>query len=392
MTPELLQRASALPFKKKLKWFRQCRDKLRIPWRNGHVKIRVNRDNLLHESFTNFQRAKKEDMHKIFRFQFQNEEGIDAGGLAREWFEIVSQQLFNPDFGLFKLSGIGGETVTINPQSGFANEHHLEYFRFAGKFLGKAFFDSNLVGCNLALPIYKHLLAMPITFHDLEVVDADLVSGLLQLMEMEDVSQAYMDFTITEEFYGATKTVPLVEGGEDMDVTNDNVRDYVQALVKYHMLYSIKDQLSSFLRGFYDVIPQPLLSIFDHREIELVLCGLPNIDKEDWKKNTLYAGMYESKKSDHKVIKWFWKVVDELEDADAARLLQFSTGTARVPVQGFKLLQGRDGDVRKFTITSVKLADSVFPKAHTCFNRIELPLYTSYNDCKRYVTDAVSFN
>ena len=43
--------------------------------------------------------------------------------------------------------------------------------------LGKAFFDSQLVGCHLALPIYKHLLAMPITFHDLEVVDADLVSG-----------------------------------------------------------------------------------------------------------------------------------------------------------------------------------------------------------------------
>ena len=134
-----------------------------------------------------------------------------------------------------------------------------------------------------------------------------------------------------------------------------------------------------------------MLSIFDHREIELVLCGLPNIDKADWQKNTLYAGMYESKGNKHKVIKWFWKLVDELDDTMAARLLQFSTGTARVPIQGFKLLQGRDGDVRKFTITSVKMKDSVFPKAHTCFNRIELPLYTSYAECKRYVTDAVRF-
>ena len=51
----------------------------------------------------------------------------------REWFQVVSDQLFNPDFGLFVGSGIGGETVTINPQSGIANEHHLEYFRFAGR-------------------------------------------------------------------------------------------------------------------------------------------------------------------------------------------------------------------------------------------------------------------
>ena len=69
-------------------------------------------------------------MHKIFRFQFTGEEGIDAGGLAREWFQVVSEQLFNPDFGLFIGSGVGGEIVTINPQSGIANEHHLEYFKF----------------------------------------------------------------------------------------------------------------------------------------------------------------------------------------------------------------------------------------------------------------------
>jgi len=103
----------------------------------------------------------------------------------------------------------------------------------------------------------------------------------------------------------------------------------------------------------------------------------------------LYAGLYESKGEGHKVIKWFWKCIGELDDTDAARLLQFSTGTARVPVQGFKLLQGRDGDVRKFTITSIKLKDSVFPKAHTCFNRIELPIYKNYEQLKRYVTDAI---
>ena len=68
-------------------------------------------------------------------------------------------------------------------------------------------------------------------------------------MEMEDVSQAYMDFTITEEVYGATNTIELVPGGNDMDVDNSNVREYVQALVKYHMLDSIKDQLSEFLQG-----------------------------------------------------------------------------------------------------------------------------------------------
>ena len=86
MTPELLARASALPFKKKLKWFRQCRDKLRVPWEQGHKKIRIDRSNILYESMANFQRFKKvneneggrNDLHKTFRFQFTGEEGIDA--------------------------------------------------------------------------------------------------------------------------------------------------------------------------------------------------------------------------------------------------------------------------------------------------------------------------
>jgi hypothetical protein len=60
-----------------------------------------------------------------------------------------------------------------------------------------------------------------------------------------------MDFTITEEVYGATKTIELVPGGNDIDVDNSNVRDYVQSLVKYHMLDSIKDQLSEFLQGTF---------------------------------------------------------------------------------------------------------------------------------------------
>lgn len=218
MTPELLARASALPFKKKLKWFRQCRDKLRVPWEVGHKKIRVSRDNILYDSLLYFQKFKKEDMHKIFRFQFAGEEGIDAGGLAREFFQVVSEQLFNPDFGLFCGSGIGGEIITINPQSGIANEHHLEYFHFAGRFLGKAFFDSQLVNCHLALQIYKHLLATPLTFHDLDVVDGDLVNGLTQLLKLDDVSLAYMDFTITEEVYGASQVRELIKDGGKTDV------------------------------------------------------------------------------------------------------------------------------------------------------------------------------
>jgi hypothetical protein len=90
------------------------------------------------------------------------------------------------------------------------------------------------------------------------------------------------------------------------------------------------------------------------------------------------------------VVKWFWEVVvDEFDEEHKARLLQFVTGTSGVPAQGFCALQGNDNNIRKFTINSIPEAVSVFPKAHTCFNRIDLPLYESKKKLTKFLTMAI---
>ena len=163
-------------------------------------------------------------------------------------------------------------------------------------------------------------------------------------------------------------------------------------MVRYYLMGRIDKQLSAMLKGFYEVIPSVLLSVFDFQELELVLCGLPNIDLDDWEQNTEYSGDYKRRGRSHKVVKWFWKLVREdkdFSDEERARLLQFATGTSRVPALGFRALQGRDGDIRLFTIESCKLKESVYPRAHTCFNRIELPLYKSYDELKSRTMDAI---
>ena len=59
-----------------------------------------------------------------------------------------------------------------------------------------------------------------------------------------------------------------------------------------------------------------------------------------------------------------------------SRLLQFATGTSRIPVNGFKDLQGSDGP-RRFTIDNSG-EEGQLPKSHTCFNRLDLPPYKTY--------------
>ena len=88
-----------------------------------------------------------------------------------------------------------------------------------------------------------------------------------------------------------------------------------------------------------------------------------------------YRGAFQTDGEEHEVCQWFWQMVRAWSPERRAQLLQWTTGHARVPVQGFSHLMGRDGVLRKFTLTSLELSQAVYPRAHTCFNRIDVPLY-----------------
>merc|ERR1719498_1222895 len=166
---------------------------------------------------------------------------------------------------------------------------------------------------------------------DLEHLDLEIYNSLVSLTDVENIEYLYLDFTITESHMGGNYTVNLKEDGDNINVTNDNLVEYLELVLKYRLLERVKEQTKALLVGFYDVIPEALLSVFDFQELELLLCGLPEIDIEDWKRNTEYTGDYERKGASNKVVKWFWEVVvDEFDEEHKARLLQFVTGTSGV--------------------------------------------------------------
>ncbi|KAJ8577171.1 hypothetical protein ON010_g2038 [Phytophthora cinnamomi] len=191
--------------------------------------------------------------------------------------------------------------------------------------------------------------------------------------------------------------VDLKENGRNIDVTDENKEEYLRLVLEHRMLDSIADQLQEFLMGIYDVVPKALLSVFDYQELELILCGIPTIDTSDWRANThvRYIKPEENKKNkiteeeQNGVLAWFWIVVEGLAPEERARLLQFVTGTSRVPVEGFRGLMSSSGIIHQFTIQLVprgKEKSDLFPKAHTCFNRLDLPMYRNMEELETYLT------
>ena len=246
-------------------------------------------------------------------------------------------------------------------------EDHLIYYRFLGRVMGKALFDRQLVSGHMVGYIYKHILGWPVTFGDLAMVDDEYYNNLKQLQTLatsgEDLSMLCLDFTTTQDIMGVKEEIELIPNGAKIEVDNDNFPEYLEACLKYRMLDRVKPQLNELLLGFFDVIPEPLLTIFDFQELELLMCGLPDIDLEDWKEHTEYSGECDHVGGDHQVCIWFWEVVGEFDRETKARLLQFVTGTSGVPSRGFGGLQGNDGNIRKFTIHGVGVNVCLYPRA-----------------------------
>jgi hypothetical protein len=256
-----------------------------------------------------------------------------------------------------------------------------------------ALFDWQLVVGHMAQYIYKLLLGWPITFKDLEQVDFEYYTALKRLQDIwdagGDLSLLRLQFSTTHDAVYVEAETDLIEGGSIIDVDNDNFPEYLEAYLKYRILEEVKPQLNALVLGFLDVIPEPLLTVFDYQELELLLCGLPDVDIDDWKKNTVYSGCYDGFGLEHPACQWFWEVVKEFDLEMRLRLLQFALGSFGVPSRGFSMLKDGRGNPRLFTIHGVPVGDCQYPRAPTGCNRIDLPMYETKEELRDKLEQAV---
>ncbi|KAK2383807.1 E3 ubiquitin-protein ligase UPL1 [Trifolium repens] len=269
-------------------------------------------------------------------------------------------------------------TFQPNPNSVYQTEH-LSYFKFVGRVVGKALFDGQLLDVYFTRSFYKHILGVKVTYHDIEAVDPDYYKNLKWMLEndVSDIPDLTFSMDADEEkliLYEKNEVTDyeLKPGGRNIRVTEETKHEYVDLVAEHLLTNAIRPQINSFLEGFSEMVPRELISIFNDKELELLISGLPEIDLDDLKANTEYTGYTVASN----VVQWFWEVVKSFNKEDMARLLQFVTGTSKVPLEGFKALQGISGPQR-FQIHKAYGAPDRLPSAHTCFNQLDLPEYTS---------------
>ncbi|KAF8147316.1 hypothetical protein K438DRAFT_2027776 [Mycena galopus ATCC 62051] len=366
-------------YRRKVVYFRS-QPKMRVL--QGKCEIKVRRTRVLEDSYTAVMAFTAEDLKRRLMVNFEGEDGLDYGGVGREWFFLLSHEIFNPSYGLFEYSTHDNYTLQINPASGI-NPDHLSYFKFIGRCLGLAIFHRRFLDAYFVPSFYKMILGKAMALTDLEAVDADLHRSLNWMLENDITDVLDETFTMTEERFGELVTIELKPNGGDIPVTEENKKDYVDGVVSYRIGRRVKAQFDAFMEGLLELVPSELINVFDERELELLIGGMSEIDMDDWTKFTDYRG-YE--KTDQ-VIEWFWQCIRSWPAERKSRLLQFTTGTSRVPVNGFKDLQGSDGP-RRFTIERSGDPHGL-PRSHTCFNRLDLPPYQDYESLETKLIFAI---
>lgn len=361
---------SMLDFENKRNYFLTEIRKLRPERGYDSIKLHVRRSQVFIDSFHQLKVRNPNEMYGKLRVQFIGEEGMDAGGLTREWYTLLAREMFNPNYALFIPSA---NAVAFQPNSmSYINSEHLEFFKFVGRIIGKAICDGYSLDLYFTRSFYKHILGQEVNYQDMEDLDPDFYKSLKFLLEINlnesELHEYY--FAIEMEEFGKLQVKELVSGGKSIRVTEDNKMEYIKLVCHMKMTKNILGQINAFLEGFYELVPKQLIAIFDSKELELLISGLPEIDINDLKANTEYHNYGE----DTDVIIWFWDALEEFSHEERAEFLQFVTGSSKVPLEGFKALPGMGG-VQKFQIHKSFTDTDRLPTAHTCMNQLDLPEY-----------------
>lgn len=324
----------------------------------------VRRDNIVGDAMEVLRKTKNIDYKKPLKVIFVGEEAVDAGGVRKEFFLLIMRELLDPKYGMFRYYE-DSRLIWFSDQT-FEDS---DLFHLIGVVCGLAIYNFTIVDLHFPLALYKKLLKKKPALDDLKEIMPDVGRSMQQLLDYteDDIEDTFcLNFTITVDNFGTTEVRELIANGAEILVNKKNRQEFVEAYVDYVFSHSVASLFDAFYKGFHKVCGGRVLELFQPNELQAMVIGNTNYDWMELEKHTEYRGEYWA---DHPTIKIFWNVFHELSLEKKKQFLLFLTGSDRIPILGMKSL--------KLIIQPTGGGEDFLPVAHTCFNLLDLPKYTS---------------
>ncbi|XP_072303900.1 ubiquitin-protein ligase E3A isoform X1 [Eucyclogobius newberryi] len=349
---------------------------------NPYLRLKVRRDHIIDDALVRLEMIAMEnpaDLKKQLYVEFEGEQGVDEGGVSKEFFQLVVEEIFNPDIGMFAYEE-RTRLFWFNSSS-FENEGQ---YTLIGIVLGLAIYNNCILDVHFPMVVYRKLMGKKGTFRDLADANPVLHQSLKELLEYEGSVEDDMMITFQiskTDLFGNALMHNLRENGDKIPVTNDNRKEFVSQYADYILNKSVEKQFKAFRRGFHMVTNEsPLKYLFRPEEIELLICGSRNLDFLALEETTEYDGGYNR---DSRIIKEFWETLHSFGEEQKRLFLQFTTGTDRAPVGGLGKL--------KMIIAKNGPDTDRLPTSHTCFNVLLLPEYSGREKLRERLLKAITY-
>uniref|UniRef100_A0A8D1KSM4 HECT-type E3 ubiquitin transferase n=1 Tax=Sus scrofa TaxID=9823 RepID=A0A8D1KSM4_PIG len=344
--------------------------------RSPFLVLHVRRNNLVGDALRELSIHSDIDLKKPLKVIFDGEEAVDAGGVTKEFFLLLLKELLNPIYGMFTY--YQDSNLLWFSDTCFV-EHN--WFHLIGITCGLAIYNSTVVDLHFPLALYKKLLNVQPGLEDLKELSPAEGRSLQELLDYpgEDIEETFcLNFTICRESYGVVEQKKLIPGGDRVTVCKENRQEFVDAYVNYVFQISVGEWYTAFSSGFLKVCGGKVLELFQPSELRAMMVGNSNYNWEELEETAVYKGDYSAA---HPTVKLFWETFHEFPLEKKKKFLLFLTGSDRIPIYGMASLQ--------IVIQSTASGEDYLPVAHTCYNLLDLPKYSSKEVLRARLTQAL---
>uniref|UniRef100_A0A4X1U0U5 HECT-type E3 ubiquitin transferase n=1 Tax=Sus scrofa TaxID=9823 RepID=A0A4X1U0U5_PIG len=313
---------------------------------------------------------------RAWKVKLVGEGADDAGGVFDDTITEMCQELETGIVDLLIPSpnataevGYNRDRFLFNPSA--CLDEHLMQFKFLGILMGVAIRTKKPLDLHLAPLVWKQLCCVPLTLEDLEEVDLLYVQTLNSILHIEDsgiTEESFHEMIPLDSFVGQSadgKMVPIIPGGNSIPLTFSNRKEYVERAIEYR-LHEMDRQVAAVREGMSWIVPVPLLSLLTAKQLEQMVCGMPEISVEVLKKVVRYREVDEQ----HQLVQWFWHTLEEFSNEERVLFMRFVSGRSRLPANTADISQ-------RFQIMKVDRPYDSLPTSQTCFFQLRLPPYSS---------------
>ncbi|XP_056876992.1 probable E3 ubiquitin-protein ligase HERC1 isoform X3 [Takifugu flavidus] len=313
---------------------------------------------------------------RAWKVKLVGEGADDAGGVFDDTITEMCQELETGVVDLLIPSpnataevGYNRDRFLLNPSS--CLDEHMLQFKFLGILMGVAIRTKKPLDLHLAPLVWKQLCCIPLQLEDLEEVDLLYVQTLKSILHIEDsgiTEDNFHEMIPLDSFVGQSadgKMVPIIPGGNSIPLSFSNRKEYVERAIEYR-LHEIDRQVAAVREGMSWIVPVPLLSLLTAKQLEQMVCGMPEICCDVLKKVVRYREVDEQ----HSLVQWFWQTLEELSNEERVLFMRFVSGRSRLPANTADISQ-------RFQIMKVDRPYDSLPTSQTCFFQLRLPPYSS---------------